>query len=168
MKNPIGSTDGTPGSMGSTGSTRLTWHEYFANIALLASTRSTCSRLHVGCVIVRDNRILAMGYNGYFSGTPHIPMITDGHEQGTIHAEQNAVSHAAKIGTSLQGSVAYITHFPCSSCFKTLVSAGISNIYYIQDYRNDPITNQLSLRVSITIEKLHLQKMLCLESCFSK
>lgn len=133
---------------------RIGWHEYFASMSLIASSRSPCERLHVGCVLVKDNRVLSMGYNGFFSGAPHTSIVHDGHEIATIHAEQNAVSYAAKEGISLKGAIAYITHFPCVNCFKILISAGIEKVYYIDDYKNDPINNELSKLSNVDIEKI--------------
>lgn len=136
------------------GKQRLSWHQYFASMAILASARSPCERLHVGCVIVRENRILSMGYNGFFSGAPHKSIMKNGHEQATVHAEQNAISHAARVGISLNGAVAYITHYPCVNCFKSLVSAGIRHIHYLEDYRNDPVNLELSQLSRVKIDRL--------------
>jgi len=133
---------------------RIKWNDYFSSIALIASSRSPCERLHVGCVIVKDNRVLSMGYNGFFSGAPHESIIFNGHEQATIHAEQNAITHAAKQGISLNDSIAYITHYPCVNCFKSLISAGIKTVYYIEDYHNDPINNMLSKVSNVIIKKI--------------
>ena len=80
---------------------RPTWEEYFVKIAKVTSERSSCERLKVGCVIVKDNRILTTGYNGFISGCPHKSIVVNNHEQATIHAEQNAVSCAAKYGINL-------------------------------------------------------------------
>lgn len=133
---------------------RPSWHSYFASLSLLASSRSPCTRLRVGCCLVRENRLLSMGYNGFFSGAPHQSIMKDGHEQATVHAEQNAISHAARVGIMLDGAVAYITHYPCVNCFKALVAAGIKHVYYIDDYRNDEVNAALSQVVGVTIEKL--------------
>ena len=96
---------------------RINWDEYFMSIALLASCRSPCCRLHVGSVIINDNRIISMGYNGFFSGVQHISHIRDGHEQATIHSEINAITDCAKRGVSTNGSTIYVTHYPCINCF---------------------------------------------------
>ena len=84
---------------------------------LLMASRSACGRLHVGCVLVSGgehrNRIVAAGYNGFLPGTPHQSRLRDGHEQATVHAEQNAIADAARRGVSVAGSTAYISHFPC-------------------------------------------------------
>ncbi|KAJ1446743.1 cytidine deaminase-like protein [Pelagophyceae sp. CCMP2097] len=123
-------------------------------MALLAGARSPCERLHVGCVLVKDKRVLSMGYNGFFSGAPHESIMAGGHEQATVHAEQNAISHAARTGIALLGAVAYVTHYPCVNCFKSLVAAGIEHVYYIDDYRNDAVNAQLSRVSGISIEQL--------------
>lgn len=133
---------------------RLSWHEYFASMSVLASARSPCHRLHVGCVLVKNNRVLSMGYNGFFSGAPHTSIIANGHEQATVHAEQNAISHAARVGIALDGSTAYITHYPCVNCYRSLVATGITHIYYLDDYRNDAVVADLAFVSGVKIEQL--------------
>ncbi len=122
---------------------RPSWDDYFMATAVLLSTRSPCERLHVGCVLVsggdRRNRIVAAGYNGFLPGTPHTSRVRDGHEQATVHAEQNAVADAARRGSSLDGCIAYVTHYPCINCAKILAAAGIAEVRYREDYHNDPI-----------------------------
>jgi dCMP deaminase len=126
---------------------RPSWDEYFMATAVLISSRSNCERLHVGCVIVtggdRKNRLVAAGYNGFLPGTPHVSRLRDGHEQATVHAEQNAVADAARRGISVEGCVAYVTHYPCLNCAKILVAAGIARIKYRADYANDPLVAPL-------------------------
>ena len=137
---------------------RPSWDDYFMATALLLSTRSSCERLHVGCLMVSSgrhpNRIVAAGYNGFLPGAPHDSKVRDGHEQATVHAEQNAVADAAKRGISLQGAVCYITHFPCVNCAKILASAGISEICYRHDYRNDPLVPELFAQAGVAVRKL--------------
>lgn len=133
---------------------RLDWDEYFMSIALLASCRSPCDRLHVGCVIVKNNRIISMGYNGYISGAPHISRIVDNHEQSTIHSEINAITDCAKRGVSLNSSKIYITHFPCINCFKSIAACGIKEIIYNDDYNNNDLVFELALESNIKIRKL--------------
>jgi len=137
---------------------RPSWDDYFMATALLLSTRSSCERLHVGCLMVSSgkhpNRIVAAGYNGFLPGAPHDSKVRDGHEQATVHAEQNAVADAAKRGISLQGAVCYITHFPCVNCAKILASAGISEICYRHDYRNDPLVAELFGQAGVAVRKL--------------
>jgi dCMP deaminase len=133
---------------------RLCWDEYFMSIALLASCRSSCDRLHVGSVIVRDNRIISIGYNGFIAGCSHTSHVKDGHEQATIHSEINAISDCAKRGVSLDNSTIYITHYPCINCFKSIASCGIKIIKYLDDYKNDSLVEILAQEANIKIIKI--------------
>lgn len=122
---------------------RPSWDQYFMANALLIASRSACSRLQVGCVLVSNgdhpNRIVAAGYNGFLPGAEHISHVRDGHEMATVHAEQNAITDAARRGISVSGATAYITHFPCIHCAKLLAAAGIKYVKYHADYRNDEL-----------------------------
>jgi dCMP deaminase len=137
---------------------RPSWDEYFMATAVLMASRSNCERLHVGCVIVtggtRKNRLVAAGYNGFLPGTPHVSRIREGHEQATVHAEQNAIADAARRGSSVEGCVAYVTHYPCINCAKILAAAGIAEIKYREDYANDPFVAPLLTDAGVTILKL--------------
>lgn len=139
-------------------SSRPSWDEYFMATAVLIASRSNCDRLHVGCIIVtrgdHKNRLVAAGYNGYLPGTPHISRVRDGHEQATVHAEQNAVTDAARRGSSVEGCVAYVTHYPCVNCAKILAAAGIAEIKYHQDYCNDHIVAQILADAGVKVTKL--------------
>jgi len=134
--------------------TRLEWDEYFMSIALLASCRSPCERLHVGSVIVKDNRIISMGYNGYISGAPHISRVQDNHEQSIIHSEINAITDCAKRGTSLNNAKIYVTHYPCINCFRSIAASNIKEIVFLNDYKNDAIIALLAKDASIQIRRL--------------
>ena len=120
---------------------RPSWTEYFKQLALITSSRSPCERLKVGCVLVKDNRIISQGYNGFLPGAPHESKVIDNHEQATVHAEQNAITDCAKRGVSSLDCDAYITHYPCVNCMKILCASGIKNIYFINDYKNDPLVD---------------------------
>jgi dCMP deaminase len=138
---------------------RPSWDEYFMATAVLMSSRSNCDRLHVGCVIVtggvsRKNRLVAAGYNGYLPGTPHVSRVRDGHEQATVHAEQNAIADAARRGSSVEGCVAYVTHYPCINCAKILAAAGIAAVKYHVDYQNDPLVAPLLAEAGVKVLKL--------------
>ena len=133
---------------------RLDWDEYFMCISYLTASRSSCSRLNVGCVIVYDNRIIATGYNGHISGAPHDSFVRDNHEQATIHAEQNAIADAAKRGIKLKDATAYVTHYPCVNCFKLMVQSGIQTIKYLEDYKNDPVVSHLIQASGVRLIKL--------------
>jgi dCMP deaminase len=134
--------------------TRLEWDEYFMSIALLASCRSPCQRLNVGSVIVKNNRLISMGYNGYIPGAPHISRVQDNHEQSIIHSEVNALSDCAKRGVSLEGAKIYVTHYPCPNCFKSIAACGIKEVIYLEDYNNNPIVKELANDSSIIIKKI--------------
>ena len=133
---------------------RLNWDEYFMSIALLASQRSPCKRLHVGSVIVKNNRLVSMGYNGYIPGAPHISRVKDVHEQSIIHSEVNALADCAKRGTSLLGAKIYVTHFPCINCFRSIAACEIKEVVYLEDYKNDELVEQLALDSGIKLRKL--------------
>ena len=133
---------------------RLNWDEYFMSIALLASQRSPCQRLHVGSVIVKNNRLISMGYNGFIPGAPHISRVKDEHEQSIIHSEVNAISDCAKRGASLSGAKIYVTHYPCINCFRSIAACQIKEVIYLNDYKNDPIVEQLASDSGITMRKI--------------
>lgn len=119
---------------------RLTWEQYFMLNAHLISMRSTCNRLNVGAVLVKDNRIISTGYNGGISGDVHCLdegcYMEGGHCLRSLHAEENAILQCALQGVSTKGSEIYVTHFPCIHCMKKILQAGIKKIYYNKDYRN--------------------------------
>ena len=130
---------------------RLSWDEYFAKIVKVTAERSSCERLHVGCLLIKDNRIISQGYNGHLQGAPHTSMVRNNHEQATVHAEQNAICDCAKRGVSCKEATAYVTHYPCIICTRLLLAAGIKEIKYLEDYKNDELvevfTNQLNVSV---------------------
>jgi dCMP deaminase len=137
---------------------RPSWDEYFMATATLIASRSNCERLNVGCVVVssgqRKNRLIAAGYNGWLPGTPHASRMRDGHEQATVHAEQNAIADAARRGSSVDGCTAYVTHYPCINCAKILAAAGIAEIKYHADYHNDPLVRPILKDAGVKISKL--------------
>ncbi len=137
---------------------RPSWDDYFMATAVLISTRSPCERLHVGCVIVsggeRKNRIIAAGYNGFLPGTPHVSRVREGHEQATVHAEQNAIADAARRGIPVEGGIAYVTHFPCINCAKILASSGIAEVRYREDYHNDALVVPLLADAGVKVTQL--------------
>ena len=122
---------------------RVSWDEYFMNIARVVSTRATCDRKHVGAVLVRDKTILSTGYNGSIRGLPHCSeeghLMEDGHCVRTIHAEANAVIQAARNGVRIDGATIYVTASPCWGCFKMIANAGCTRIVFGEFYRDDRI-----------------------------
>ena len=120
----------------------LKWLQYYAKIAEETAKLSTAKKLQVGCVIVKDNRILSIGYNGMPSGwTNECEDVVD---TGTniyytskpevLHAEANALMKLCKSTDSSEGATLFVTHFPCIECAKLIYQAGISQVYYINDY----------------------------------
>jgi len=122
------------------GPLRPSWDEYFLKLAMLASERATCPRMHCGCVIVRDRYVLATGYNGSLPGLPHCDevgcLIVDGHCVRTNHAEMNALCQATRHGIPVVGATAYVTNMPCTNCAKALIAAGINQVVVFSDYHD--------------------------------
>lgn len=126
--------------------TRPNWQEYFMEIAHVVAKRSTCIRRKVGAVLVKDNQILATGYNGVPVGVEHCADIGclraklnvpsgERHElcRG-LHAEQNAIIQAAVHGIKIKGATLYCTNRPCVVCSKMLINAGIQEVFIAEDY----------------------------------
>ncbi len=134
-------------------------HKLFTKMAELVADQSTCCRMHVGAVLVKDNRVISIGFNGTASGQEHcedyfakvyqaqysqeFPSFEDYHASRTfydehgkfsneneLHAEQNAILFAAKNGISTTGSTLYVTVSPCIHCAKVIVAAGITRVFF--------------------------------------
>lgn len=129
--------------------------------AHVVGMRSTCTRLMVGAVIVRENRIIASGYNGSVADSTHCIdegcYVVEGHCVRTIHAEANALLQCAKFGVPTNETEIYVTHFPCLQCCKQLIQAGIQKVYYANDYRNHDLAVQLFKEANIITEKVALE-----------
>ena len=133
---------------------RIDWDQYFMSIAFLIASRSPCDRLHVGCVLVKDTRIISVGYNGFLPKAPHISHVRNGHEQCTIHAEQNSITDCAKRGISCNDAIAYITHYPCINCAKILAAAQVKELKYYNDYKNDDLVKSFCDQLNVKINKI--------------
>ena len=133
---------------------RPCWDDYFKEIVCVTAKRSSCHRLKVGCVLVKDNRIIAQGYNGFLPGCPHKSIVRNNHEQSTVHAEQNTIADCAKRTVSCLDSTAYITHYPCINCAKILLASGIKDIKYINDYKNDELVAEFAKQCKVNILKI--------------
>ena len=134
---------------------RISWTEYFSDLCKLVSKRSPCERLQVGCVLVKNNRIIATGYNGFLPNAPHESIVIDNHEQATIHAEQNCIADCAKRGVETENSIAYVTHYPCINCYKILIASGVKEINYIDDYKNNVIIDEINKNLDVKINKIY-------------
>lgn len=122
---------------------RPTWDHYFMAIARIIAMRSSCDRLHAGAVLVKNNRIIATGYNGAPPGLPQCDspaghLLEEGHCVRTIHGEHNAILQAARLpGSSTEGSVLYTLYNPCIHCAKYVVAAGVRRAVIGKIYRGE-------------------------------
>lgn len=152
---------------------RKSWDEYFLEILNAARNRATCDRGRSGAVIVRDNHILATGYVGSPSGIDHCLDI--GHEfvesyekdaatgeigikkhcVRTVHAEQNAICQAAKLGVAIAGAKMYCTMFPCYTCAKMIVNVGIVEVIAEYDYQSSQRSKQIFDQVGVKYRIMH-------------
>ena len=133
---------------------RPNWDSYFKEIVQVTSKRSPCDRLKVGCLLVNDNRIISQGYNGFLPGCDHKSVVRNGHEQATVHAEQNALCDCAKRGVSCKDSIVYVTHYPCIICTRLLLASGIKQIKYIDNYKNDNLVKYFCDQLNVEIKQI--------------
>ena len=137
---------------------RISWDEYFMAQSHLLSLRSTCSRLSVGATIVKDKRIVSGGYNGSIKGDEHCIdvgcKVVEGHCVRTIHAEINAILQCSRFGVGTEGATIYVTHFPCLNCTKSIIQAGIKEICYANDYRNNEYAREVLEKSGIIVRKV--------------
>jgi len=128
---------------------RPTWDEYFIEVMHAIAKRATCDRGRSGCVIQKDNHLLSTGYVGAPAGLPscdevgHLIQEVIGsddtiseHCVRTVHAEQNAICTAAKLGIAIQGSTLYCTMTPCRTCAMLIINSGIRRVAIEHHYRN--------------------------------
>ncbi len=109
----------------------------FFDIARTIARHGTCSRLNVGSLIVRDNRIVSTGYNGSAQGLPHCHHDDDLPCHASVHSEVNAIAFAARHGVATLGAAMYCTHCPCDHCAGIIINSGIRTVVYETPYRND-------------------------------
>ncbi|KIL44471.1 ComE operon protein 2 [Jeotgalibacillus soli] len=137
---------------------RISWDQYFMAQSHLLALRSTCTRLAVGATIVRENRIMAGGYNGSIAGGTHCIdegcYVIDHHCVRTIHAEMNAILQCAKFGVPTKGAEMFVTHFPCLPCSKAIIQAGIQKLYYAEDYKNNEYAFELFQKAGVSLERV--------------
>lgn len=146
------------------------WDKRFMEMAYLVSGWSSCFQPNraIGAVIVKDKRVMTTGYNGAPAGMQtciekgeclrrklNIPSGTRTEICYAIHAEQNAVIQAAKLGVSIQGGTCYCTHQPCSVCARILVNAGVKRVVYDQGYP-DPFSLEFFRETGVSLE--HFQE----------
>ncbi|MBR5640672.1 MAG: cytidine/deoxycytidylate deaminase family protein [Firmicutes bacterium] len=144
-------------------SNRPTWDEYFMEMAELARKRSTCLRRGVGAVIVKDNRVIATGYNGVPRGIRHCEETGCLRQQLNVpsgkmhelcrglHAEQNAIIQAACMGSSIEGGTLYCTTQPCVICTKMIINAGIKRVVIKEAYP-DELAQEMAAEAGLVID----------------
>ncbi len=128
------------------------WDERFMSLAETVAEWSSCyqQNRHVGAVAVKDKRVLTTGYNGAPAGIEscsergeclrRVRNIASGTMQEVcyaVHAEQNAICQAAKLGISLEGAVMYVTHQPCVICTRMIINSGIKKVVYKNGYPDE-------------------------------
>lgn len=143
-------------------------HDLFMKVAFLIAGKSKCVSHHVGAVLVKDNRIVSMGYNGAPPGLINCnevfnPDSFDRHKHhewsdaNEVHAEINCLMFAAKNEISTDGCDLYVTITPCDYCVKNVVMSGVKNIFYLYEY--DLIQFNGPIRKAINIERLELPEV---------
>lgn len=142
---------------------RPDWDEYFIQLADLVASRSTCIRRHVGAVLVKDERIIATGYNGAPRGIRHcldvgclrsemnIPSGQRYELCRGVHAEQNAIINAACYGVSTQNTTLYCTNQPCIICARMIINAGIIRVVHRGNF-HDSLAIELLEEAGIELE----------------
>ncbi len=146
---------------------RPSWDEYFMSLAELVGSRATCGRGRSGCVIVKGKQILVTGYVGAAAGLPHCDDV--GHEMSkvynddgsisehcvrTVHAEQNAIAQAAKLGVSIDGATVYCHMTPCYVCAKIIINSGVKKVIANKDYHRGGRTKEIFKECGIIFEIL--------------
>jgi len=144
---------------------RPSWDEYFMEIARTVAQRATCDRGKSGCVIVRDRQILVSGYVGSPKGLPHCDDVghlykkvihDDGtvtnHCMRTVHAEQNAICQAAKLGISLNDATLYCKMTPCRTCAMLIINCGIRRVVCEKKYHAGAESEEMFRTAGVEIE----------------
>ena len=147
---------------------RPSWDEYFMEVMEAISKRATCDRGKSGCVIVKNKQILVTGYVGSPMGLPHCDEVghqfkkmlnEDGsvseHCVRTVHAEQNAVCQAAKLGVPIDGATVYCRMTPCRTCAMLLINCGIKRIVCERKYHAGAESEEMLKKVGIDLEYVH-------------
>lgn len=144
---------------------RPSWDQYFMEIAHTVSKRATCDRGRSGCVIVRNRQILVTGYVGSPIGLPHCDEVghqmkqtvhEDGHVTNhcvrTVHAEQNAICQAAKLGIALQDSTLYCRMTPCRVCAMLIINCGITRVVCEKKYHTGAESEEMFKMAGVSLE----------------
>ena len=151
--------------MSEQGYSRPTWDEYFMEVCAAIAKRATCDRGRSGCVIARDNQILATGYVGAPSGLSHCDQVGHQmkkliHEDGsvtqhcvrTVHAEQNAICQAARRGVAIQGGTLYCRMTPCRTCAMMIINCGITRVVCERRYHDGAESERMFGEAGVSLE----------------
>ena len=126
-------------------SKRISWSEMFFEIAKIVAKRSKDTHTKVGAVLVKDNCVIGIGYNGEPRNFKYeFNWSTSEKYDYVIHAELNAISNATRIGANVFGSDIYLTLSPCHECIKLLIQHGIRNVYYLDEYKDIELTQKIA------------------------
>lgn len=147
---------------------RPSWDEYFIKLADTVSSRATCDRGRSGCVIVKDKQILVTGYVGSPRGLAHCDEVghlfkkvihDDGHVtqhcMRTVHAEQNAITQAARRGIALDGSTLYCRMTPCRTCAMLIINCGIVRVFCERKYHEAAESEQMFAEAGVKLEYMY-------------
>lgn len=142
--------------------------ELYKEILGVFEKKSSCARLKVAAILVRDNRIISTGWNGVPSNQIHCcdhfkdkdpDYIKNNHAEfsrnNELHAEQNAIAYSAKSGTSTNGSTIYVSVSPCTECAKLIIASGIISVYFLREYDRGIEGIQLLERAGIPVKKIN-------------
>ena len=130
------------------------WEKFYINVARQAGMLSTCKRLQVGALIVKDKRIISYGYNGTPSGFDNCCEENNVTKPEVIHAEANAILKVAQSTETTNGGVMYTTHSPCYECAKMIIASGITKFVYLHNYRDDGGLNLLK-QANVIVEQFN-------------
>ena len=144
---------------------RPSWDEYFMEVAKTIAKRATCDRGRSGCVIAKDKQLLVTGYVGSPIGLSHCDEVghrmkkvihdddsISQHCMRTVHAEQNAICQAAKLGVPLDGATVYCKMTPCRTCAMLIINCGIKRIVCEKKYHQGAESEQMFKNAGITLE----------------
>ena len=108
----------------------------YMDVAERFAQLSSAKRLNVGAIVVKDDRIISIGYNGMPSGWDNVCEHEGKTKPEVLHAESNAIAKLARSSESGEGAAIFITHAPCIDCAKLIYQSGIATVYYKNDYRS--------------------------------
>ena len=136
--------------------------EAHLKVARIYGELSTANRLQVGCIIVKDDRIISIGYNGMPSGGSNVCEKDNETKPEVLHAEANAITKLAKSTESGQDAYMFCTDAPCIDCAKLILQSGIKEFHYEEDYKNLDGINLLDKYSNVDIFK-HQRELSFLE-----